>query len=84
MKDVKQQNTPNVSGAFLLIVGALITLCLLLLKQYNVIYLNFELVFAPFILIALLTYGDKLLMHLVISPTVYVANYFSKEEGPQA
>lgn len=79
MKNQTQQNTNTVSGIFVLILGGLITSILMLLKHFNILNLDFEVVFAPFVVITLLTYGDKLLIYLLVNPISFASKFFNKE-----
>ena len=83
MKNQKQQNMYTISGIFVLIVGGLITLCLLFLKYHNVLNIDIEVVLAPFVIISLLTYGDKLLTFLFLSFICFASKLFKKVRGSQ-
>ena len=78
MKNQTQHGTNGVSGVFALIVGGLITLILMLLTYFNIFHLDAEVVFAPFIVITLLTYGDKLLIYLLLNPINFVSKLINK------
>lgn len=64
----------KVSSLFLLIAGTIVTLGLLLLNYLHVTSLNYQLVFAPLIITAMLVYGNRLLMYVLIK----VSNLFAK------
>ncbi len=78
MKIKTQQNTNTVSGIFVLLPGGLISSGLFLLKHFNILYLDFEVILAPFIVITLLAYGDKLIIYLLISPISFTAKLINK------
>lgn len=71
----------KVSSLFLLIVGALATLSLLLLNYFNVIQLNYQLVFAPTLITGLLVYGNRLLIYVLIKLSNLFAKLFLKGEA---
>ena len=77
MKTQTQHNTNKIS--LILIIGGLITSSLFLLNYFNIIYLDLEVVLAPFLVITLLTFGDKLLILLFLSPINFAAKLISKE-----
>ena len=79
MRYQNQQNTNTISGIFVLLLGGLITAVLLLLNYLNILHLSFEIVFAPFIVIALLTFGDKFLIYLLLHPMSFVSKLISKD-----
>lgn len=81
MKNKTQQNTNTVSGIFVLIIGVLISSTLLILKHVNVFSLDLEIALAPFVVITLLTYGDKLLVFLFLSPISFTSKQISKLRG---
>ncbi len=78
MKNKPQTNVNTISGIFVLLLGGLITLSLLLLKYAHVFNLDLEVVLAPFVVITLLTYGDKLLIFLFLNPASFVLKLISK------
>jgi len=78
MKTQTQQKTNTVSVIFVSILGGLITSSLLLLKYFNILHLDLEVVLAPFIVITLLTYGDKLLIFLFLSPISFASKQIGK------
>lgn len=81
MKNKTHQNTNTVSGIFVLILGGLITSILLLLKYFNVFNLDLEIVLAPFVVISLLIYWDKLLIFIFLSPISFASKLISKVRG---
>lgn len=81
MKNQIQQSTNAVSGIFVSILGGLITSGLLLLKYFYFFDLELELVLAPFVVITLLTNGDKLLLILFLSPISLVSKLLIKVRG---
>ena len=60
-----QHKTDTVSGIFVLILGGLVTLSLMLIKYFNVLNIDLEVVLAPFIVSTLLTYGDKIIFYFL-------------------
>lgn len=78
MKITTLQNANTVSGATVLIIGGIITLGLILLKYFQIVSLSNELVFAPFTVLTLLTYGEKLLFYVLLSPLSLIAKFFSR------
>jgi hypothetical protein len=81
MKTQTHQKTNTVSGIFVLILGGLITTSLMLLKYFNVFNLDLEVVLAPFVVITLLTYGDKLVILLFLSPISLTLKLINKMRG---
>ena len=79
MKNQTQQKTNTVSGIFVLVLGGVITSFLLFLKYFNVFRLDF--VLAPFVVVTLLTQGDKLLIFLFLSPISFASKLISKMSG---
>ncbi len=78
MKNQTQQSTNKVSEIFVLILGALITLVLILSKYFNILNLDLEVVFAPLLVFTLLTYGEPLLI-LLISPMGFAFKLINKK-----
>ena len=68
MKNKIQESANTISRIFVFILGVLITLVLILLKYFDILHLDFEVAFAPFAVITLLTYGESFLLILVLSP----------------
>lgn len=79
MKNQSQQNTNTVSGIFVFLLGGLISSSLLLLKYLNILHLNLEVVFAPFVVITLLIYGDKFLINLLLGSLKFFTKSVNKE-----
>jgi hypothetical protein len=78
MKNHSQQNSKKISGTFTLILGSMISSILLLLNYVNAFNLELEVVLAPFIVISLLAYGDKLLIFLFLNPICFASKLFNK------
>ena len=81
MKNQTQQKTNTVLGISLLLLVGVITLNLFLLKYFNVFRLDLEFVLAPFVVIILLTQGDKLLIFLFLSLISFASKLISKMSG---
>lgn len=81
MKNQIHQSVNTISGLFVVLLGGLITSSLLLLNYFNIFHLDVEIVFAPFIVITLLTYGDKLLVFLFLSPISFASKLIIKIRG---
>jgi hypothetical protein len=64
----------------LLIVGTLVTLSFLGLNYFNVIQLNYQLVFAPILITGLLVYGNRFLIYVLIKLSNLFAKLFLKGE----
>ncbi|MCP9768079.1 hypothetical protein EGI22_09150 [Lacihabitans sp. LS3-19] len=62
MKKNNQKTSMRVSTYFEFIIGATISLILILLKTSGILALSFELALAPFIVLILLAYGDQLIV----------------------
>jgi predicted membrane-bound mannosyltransferase len=71
----------TVSGIFALILGGLISSSLMLLKYSKVFNLDLEVVLTPFIVITILTYGDKILIFLFLSPMSFASKLINKERS---
>jgi hypothetical protein len=83
MKNKTQQKTNTISVIFVLILGGLVTLALLLLRHLNILHLDYEIALAPFIVISLLTFGDKLIIFIFLSPISYASKLLSKTRDSQ-
>lgn len=83
MMNYKPQNTSKISGIFILILTGLITASSLILKYFNVINVSLEIVIAPFLVIALLTYGDKILIYGLLNPINRIVKLRYNEDGHQ-
>ena len=81
MQNKTQHNSNTVSGIFLLILGVLITVSLLVLKQFNILHLNLDVVFAPFVVITLLAYGNKILIYFLLTPLSFIIKLINKVRG---
>ena len=79
MKNKTQQNSNTVPEIFILI--ALIALSLLVLKQFNILHLNLDVVFAPFVVITLLAYGNKILIYFLLTPLSFIIILINKVRG---
>ncbi|MDO9001205.1 MAG: hypothetical protein Q7W45_15685 [Bacteroidota bacterium] len=62
------QNTKTILKIFVLILGVLVSSILMLLNYFSILNINLEVVFAPLVVIAFLTYGGKLFIYLLVSP----------------
>ncbi len=78
MKNKTQQNNNVLSGIFLLMLVGGVTSILMLLKYFNILHLDLEIVLAPFLVISLLTYGDRLLIFLLLSSISFVSKLINK------
>jgi hypothetical protein len=78
MKSQQHQNTSALSGIFILVSGCLITSSLLLLNYHSILQLDLEVILAPFVVVTLLTYGDKFLMLLFLSPINFALKLICK------
>ena len=78
MKQESQKNTKTLPGIPALILGGLISLGLYLLRYFNILYLDLEIVLAPFIVIALLAYSDKFLLIIFSGPIRFVSKIGSR------
>lgn len=84
MKNQKPQNASTISGIFVLLLGGLISSILLLLMYLNILHFNFEVVVSPFVVITLLTYGDKILVNLLIIPfSFFTKSIYKRKESSQ-
>ena len=81
MKNQIQQKANTVSGKFVLILGGLASSILILFKYFNIFNLDLEVVLAPFVVVTLLTYGDKLIILLFLSPISFALKLISKVKG---
>lgn len=70
----------KVSSLFLLIVGTLVTSSFFGLNYFNVIQLNYQLVFAPLLITSLLVYGNRFLIYVLIKLSNLFAKLFLKGE----
>lgn len=77
MRNQTTQNTKTVSRVYVLIFAGFITIGLFLLKQFDIFHLEFEVVFAPFIAITLLAYGEELIILLLLS-IGFIINLFRR------
>lgn len=82
MENKKAQNTQAVPRISEVLLGCLLTTVLCLLKYLKVLNIDLEIVFAPFVVITLLVYGDKLLMGLFIVPIRLFSRADKKFEHP--
>ena len=79
MKIKIQQNSNTVPEIFILIaLIALIALSLLVSKHFNINHLNLDVVFAPFVVITLLAYGNKILIYFLLSPLSFIIKLINK------
>lgn len=81
MKNKTQQNSNTVPEIFVLILLGLIALSLLVLKHFNILHLNLDVVFAPFVVITLLAYGNKILIYFLLSPLSFTIKLINKVRG---
>ncbi len=81
MKFKKLENEKTIGGIFVLILGIALTLGLFLCKYFDILYLDLETVLAPFVVILLLTYGDKLLILSVTMPISFATKLINKVKG---
>jgi hypothetical protein len=78
MKNKIIQNANALPRTSVLILGALITLFLFLLGYFKALYLDLEIVLTPFIVVTLLTYGDKFLFVFFMLPISFLSKGIRK------
>ena len=81
MKNKTPQNTNAISGVFVLILAGLVTSSLIILKYFKIINLGFEVALAPLLVIALLAFGDKLIMVLFLKPINFFYKFLDDENS---
>ena len=68
MKNQIQQNINVLSGIIVLGFGILLSSILYLLKHFNVLNTDIEIIFAPLIVITSLAFGDKIIIFFFLNP----------------
>ena len=78
MKNKTIQNANVSLNIFPLILGSLTTIVLFLLRYFQILHLDLEIVLAPFVVTTLLTYGDRLPMILFLFPINFISMAIGK------
>ena len=78
MKIETQQNSNTVLEIFVLVLIVLIAVSLLVLKHFNILHLNLDVVFEPFVVITLLAHGNKILIYFLLTPLSFTIKLINK------
>ncbi len=81
MKNQIQKNIDVLSGIIVLGFGILLSSVLYLLKHFNVLDVDFEIILAPFIVITSLAFGDKIIIFFFLNPIGAISKFIKGSTG---
>jgi hypothetical protein len=82
MENQKKYRLHTVSSIFLLMLVGFATLVVLLLSYFELVHLDLELLLSPFVAVALLAFGEQLMILLFVKPIRFVFGAKKRTQYP--